>query len=134
MKQWRRIECETVANYAKIDGERSLRTGFPEVVYAEGKSVAQIEGILLRMVDQHGEALATRLSEDQLNQLEDPIFKTQFTYFSAPQILASNELVESSKTKPQQQVGPLASWRSHSSPFEGNNCSRMCRDIGCTHR
>ena len=38
--------------YAHIDHHRSLRKGFPEVIFGEGKSAAQIAGIMERMIDQ----------------------------------------------------------------------------------
>ena len=51
--------------YAKIDHHRALRTGFPEVIYCEGKTISQIQSILSRMMEQ-GEAniLATRAAPE----------------------------------------------------------------------
>jgi hypothetical protein len=36
--------------YAKIDHHRALRTGYPEVIYCQGKTLAQIHGIVERMM------------------------------------------------------------------------------------
>jgi NCAIR mutase (PurE)-related protein len=49
--------------FAHIDHHRSLRKGFPEVIYGEGKSAPQIVGILQRMVGQETVVLATRIDE-----------------------------------------------------------------------
>ena len=46
------------------DLERLTRQGFPEVVYARGKTRAQTIEALQRLRDAHGHALATGVSED----------------------------------------------------------------------
>jgi len=46
--------------YAKIDHHRSLRQGFPEVVFARGKDPAHVEGIVRRMLLNQHNVLITR--------------------------------------------------------------------------
>ncbi len=46
--------------FARIDHHRSLRTGFPEVIYCPGKTVAQIVAIAARMIAANSDVLATR--------------------------------------------------------------------------
>ena len=46
--------------YAHIDHHRSLRKGFPEVIFGEGKTADQITGIMDRMIDQENIILVTR--------------------------------------------------------------------------
>ena len=46
--------------YAKIDHHRSLRQGFPEVVFARGKDPAHVEGIVRRMLLNRHNVLVTR--------------------------------------------------------------------------
>jgi NCAIR mutase (PurE)-related protein len=48
--------------FARVDHHRSLRQGIPEVIYGEGKTVEQIRLIAERMLNQHSDVLATRLS------------------------------------------------------------------------
>jgi len=48
--------------FAHIDHHRSLRKGFPEVIYGEGKSVAQIIAIMERMAEQESVILVTRVT------------------------------------------------------------------------
>lgn len=43
-------EAEDVGGYAKVDHDRRVRVGFPEVVFGEGKSAAQIVKILTAMI------------------------------------------------------------------------------------
>lgn len=50
-------------DYAKIDHQRALRTGLPEVIYAAGKSAAQTAEIFRRMADTGADVLATRVDE-----------------------------------------------------------------------
>src|SRR6185503_4101907 len=50
--------------YARLDHHRALRTGFPEVVFCEGKSVEQIVEILDRLAQRHSQVLATRASRE----------------------------------------------------------------------
>lgn len=56
--------------YAKIDHHRTLRQGYPEVIFAEGKSVEQLVGIIEALLAKHNNILATRLSSDKYEQLE----------------------------------------------------------------
>ena len=48
--------------FAHIDHHRSLRKGFPEVIYGESKTAEQIVGILERMVRQESVVLITRVA------------------------------------------------------------------------
>jgi hypothetical protein len=46
--------------YAHIDHHRSLRKGFPEVIFGEGKTADQIAGIMEKMMEQENIILVTR--------------------------------------------------------------------------
>lgn len=48
--------------FAKLDHHRALRTGMPEVIFAEGKTPAQVALIFARMAQAGGNVLATRAS------------------------------------------------------------------------
>jgi NCAIR mutase (PurE)-related protein len=51
------------AGFAKIDHHRPLRTGLPEVIFAGGKTAAQVAEIFFRMAAMGGDVLATRADE-----------------------------------------------------------------------
>ena len=51
--------------YATVDTHRSLRAGFPEVVYGERKTLAQLEGIVATLAATGQPVLVTRLSEEK---------------------------------------------------------------------
>ncbi len=49
--------------FATLDHQRSLRAGFPEVVFGLGKTVAQIVAIATRLYERHGLVLVTRADD-----------------------------------------------------------------------
>ncbi len=59
--------------YAKIDHHRALRQGFPEVIFARGKTAEQILGVVRRMVTCSPNILITRGDEalyERIRQVE----------------------------------------------------------------
>jgi len=46
--------------YAKIDYHRCVRQGVPEVIYCQGKTIPQIQGIVQRIARHHSNILASR--------------------------------------------------------------------------
>ena len=50
-------------DFAKVDGHRSLRKGFPEVIYSEGKTPAQVVAIAKKILQHNHNLLATRANE-----------------------------------------------------------------------
>jgi hypothetical protein len=50
--------------FAKLDHHRALRTGMPEVIFAQGKTSAQVASIFSRMAHAGGNVLATRASRE----------------------------------------------------------------------
>ena len=51
-------------DYAHIDHHRSMRKGFPEVIFGQGKTVEQICGIMERMAEQENVVLVTRVAAE----------------------------------------------------------------------
>jgi NCAIR mutase (PurE)-related protein len=50
--------------FAKVDHHRAIRCGFPEVIYAEGKTTEQIVAIMEKRLEPGGNVLATRAAPD----------------------------------------------------------------------
>lgn len=71
--------------FSKVDIDREQRTGFPEVIYGEGKSVEQISEIMQLLIDTHSRAMVTRLSEEKAEELT--IQFPEAVYHSEPRIL-----------------------------------------------
>jgi hypothetical protein len=56
-------------DYAHIDHHRSLRKGFPEVIFGEGKTALQIAGIMEKMAMQEEVILVTRIDEAKAKEV-----------------------------------------------------------------
>ncbi len=50
--------------FATIDTHRELRTGYPEVIFGQGKAPDQVAGIIEFMLTRENNILATRVNED----------------------------------------------------------------------
>jgi hypothetical protein len=66
LDQLRHLPYEDLG-FARLDSHRAIRQGFPEVIFCEGKTVAQAAAIARRSLARHGLLLATRASQ--------PLFK-----------------------------------------------------------
>lgn len=64
VKRLKHISFEDIG-YAHVDHNRSLRKGFPEVIFGQGKSAAQICGIMEKIADQEPVVLVTRIDADK---------------------------------------------------------------------
>jgi len=56
-------------DYAHIDHHRSLRKGFPEVIFGQGKTLDQIMGIMEKMIVQENVVLITRIDSHLADQV-----------------------------------------------------------------
>jgi pyridinium-3,5-biscarboxylic acid mononucleotide synthase len=59
--------------YAKIDYHRCVRQGVPEVIYCEGKTLSQIQGIVKRIAEHHSNILASRASSQVYDGIRDVV-------------------------------------------------------------
>jgi NCAIR mutase (PurE)-related protein len=58
------LDFEAVGDFAKIDHHRQLRTGFPEVIWSQGKTTEQMIQIMQVMRTKSPIVMATRLEPD----------------------------------------------------------------------
>ena len=56
--------------HSRIDTHRSLRCGFPEVVFGAGKTLEELTDVSLSIVENHGRLLVTRTSPESAEALE----------------------------------------------------------------
>lgn len=61
----RTLPFETLEGIATLDHHRPLRTGFPEVIYCEGKTAEQVALIAERLAARSPRILGTRATEEQ---------------------------------------------------------------------
>ncbi len=59
--------------FAKIDSHREIRSGFPEVIFCQGKSDEHLAGIYKKMADETGRVFGTRASQHQYELIKDII-------------------------------------------------------------
>ncbi len=64
VKSLKHIHLEDI-DYAHVDHHRSLRKGFPEVIFGEGKTAGQIAGIMEKMAAQEEIILVTRADNEK---------------------------------------------------------------------
>ena len=64
--------------FAKLDHHRALRTGMPEVIFSESKTVAQVATIFARMAAAGGNVLATRASRAMYDAVVEQVPKAEF--------------------------------------------------------
>jgi NCAIR mutase (PurE)-related protein len=57
--------------FAKVDHHRALRQGFPEVIYAEGKTPSQVASIAAAIHQKGATVLATRASAEQFTAVTE---------------------------------------------------------------
>lgn len=67
------FDFEPVGDFAKIDHHRSLRTGFPEVIWGPGKTPDQIVQIIGVMRQRNPVVMATRITPEVYAQLQSQI-------------------------------------------------------------
>jgi len=65
------LPYEPVDGFANLDHHRLLRTGFPEVIFAEGKTPDQVVEIFLRLQHHNQQVLATRVNAEMYSQIQD---------------------------------------------------------------
>lgn len=65
-------------NFARVDGHRSLRKGFPEVIYCEGKTPTQVVKIAQAILRHNDNLLATRSSKETFRAVKRAFPKAKY--------------------------------------------------------
>jgi NCAIR mutase (PurE)-related protein len=64
------LPYESLNGFANLDHHRLLRTGFPEVIFAQGKTPDQVAEIFLHLQDRNRQVLATRVNAEMYAQIQ----------------------------------------------------------------
>jgi len=75
--------------FAKIDSQRQLRKGFPEVIFCQGKTIEQITKIARRIKETNGKIVATRAVPEVYREIKKII--PEVNYFKEARIVAVEE-------------------------------------------
>ncbi|MCK4309532.1 MAG: nickel pincer cofactor biosynthesis protein LarB [Candidatus Atribacteria bacterium] len=76
-------------DFVKIDSQRQLRKGFPEVIFCQGKTLEQITKIAKRIKETKGKFIATRVTPQVYQAIKKII--PEVTYFKEARIVAIKE-------------------------------------------
>ena len=64
--------------FAKIDHHRRVRSGMPEVIFAQGKTPAQVAKIFKSMAEQGGNVLATKATAEHFRAVKKLVRKAEY--------------------------------------------------------
>lgn len=73
---------ETLGEYAKLDSHRKVRSGFPEVVFCQGKADEHLLAIYQKLYESDGEVFGTRAGEHQYELVKDVIPQAEYDAIS----------------------------------------------------
>lgn len=84
--------------FARIDHHRSIRNGYPEVIYCEGKSLDEIEGIVEEMLRNESNILASRANEEIYQRVKKMAPEAEY-YERSRMIFIEKQKLEKNKSK-----------------------------------
>jgi hypothetical protein len=77
LKQLKSLAIHNI-DFARVDGHRSLRKGFPEVIYCEGKTPSQVTKIAQTILRHNDNLLATRCSKETFRAVKRAFPKAKY--------------------------------------------------------
>ncbi len=72
--------------FANIDNHRALRTGYPEVIFCQGKTPEQIRNIMCELVKKGGNIMGTRATAEDYEAVKEAL--PQAVFFETARIIA----------------------------------------------
>ncbi len=131
-EQYFRSEPFKEMGFAKLDTHRELRSGFPEVIFCQGKPAEYLVSIYEKMVEHDGRAFGTRASVEQYELVKERI--SGITYDPVSKILKVERT-------PKERIGcvavccagtadvPVAEEAAQTAEYFGTNVERLF-DVG----
>jgi len=90
----------TDLGFAKIDNHREIRTGYPEIIYCEGKSIDHVKEIFRVMGERENSVMGTRANKEMYDAVKS--VTPEAVYFPVARIIALQ------KKKPDQPKSRIA--------------------------
>ena len=123
----------TDLGHSRIDNHRELRTGYPEVIYCEGKTVQQVQDIVKHMLDRGNNVLGTRATQEMFDAVRELSDNAEFNV-AARTITVKTHDVELAETSIAIVCAgtsdlPVAEEAAVTAEFLGNKVSRVF-DVG----
>ncbi|MRR31879.1 1-(5-phosphoribosyl)-5-amino-4-imidazole-carboxylate carboxylase, partial [bacterium] len=95
MEQLRHLPYEAVDNFALLDHHRSMRNGFPEVIFAQGKTPSQVAAIAQKLAERSDKVLITRSDQTTAEVVLSAL--PEMTYHPIPRLIILDRSVSSEK-------------------------------------
>lgn len=83
--------------FAKVDHHRSIRNGYPEVIYCEGKTCKQIVEIVRRLMEKNNNILATRASREVYDAISEFTCEAEYHMQARIVVVKRKEVLVSEK-------------------------------------
>jgi len=80
--------------YAKIDHHRCIRQGAPEVILCQGKTIEQIQGIVSRLSESHGNILATRAAPEVFQGIREVVGDCRYHEMARVVVIKPRDIVK----------------------------------------
>ncbi|MFM7204997.1 MAG: nickel pincer cofactor biosynthesis protein LarB [Myxococcota bacterium] len=100
-----RLPTEEDLGFAVIDHHRTLRKGFPEVIFGSGKTAAQLLALLEHIQARGQTALATRVDEEKAAWVQARL--PEVVYHAIPRALVLAAPTAETSTRPFKGRGPI---------------------------
>jgi hypothetical protein len=81
----RNLPFENLDGFATLDHHRSLRNGFPEVVFGQGKQPRQVVSIVQSLSERNDKVLVTRVDKDMADEVRAEL--PELVYHPLPRLL-----------------------------------------------
>ncbi len=95
LEQLRSLPFEAVSDFARLDHHRALRRGYPEVIFAQGKTPSQVMQIFKRLAERNDRVLATRVSAEMYAAISDEL--PEAVYHAGPGLLVLDRVPDRPK-------------------------------------
>jgi len=95
LEQLRSLPFEAVSDFARLDHHRALRRGYPEVIFAQGKTPSQVVQIFRRLAEHNDRVLATRVSAEMYAAVREGL--PEAVYHAAPGLLVLDRVPDRPK-------------------------------------
>lgn len=96
LKRLKVMPYESLNGYAHLDHHRALRTGLPEVIFAQGKTPQQVLEIFLRLYQTSPQVLATHVSAEMYQHIRHSL-PAAVNYHAAARVLYTDKDPEREK-------------------------------------
>lgn len=128
-KQLSLYSIEEIENFAKIDLDREIRKGIPEVVFAERKENSEIKKIIKKVLEKKNSILVSRISKKYFQEIYNYCKKNGFqidTGKNCTTILVYKKPLQKNKGK----IGIITAGTSDIGVAE--EARLMCESMSCT--